>query len=151
MATLKVKVGGPLAEANTRRQFPWRFHRFEGDALITALVQRYEDFRRNRDRLLSTAFFVLTALESVFGGRSALRSQLAVERRVINHFAEFVSEFGSLGTARKIRAKYKGQDLTSAQAYWLECTLRQLLLRAGQYRSGNLPTSSLSMSQLPPL
>ena len=61
---------------------------------------------------------------------------LNIERAVLSRVGEFVSDYGTYQSARKISRQHKGRDLAEAEVAWLEWVIRELILRAGMSREG---------------
>lgn len=150
-AYLKYSVAGALAEENTRRQTPWRRHRYWGIPLIDALVQRYEDYRNGRERLTVMAYLCLSALQHAFGGRKAVAVRLKIEPAVLNELGRITSEVGSYGSARKIDQGHELRELTSEEEHWILSVTRHLIDRAGAVFSKRDVKLTLGLGDLPKL
>lgn len=147
---MTTKITGPQAEANTRRYSPWRRHRHYNQPLISSLIQRYEDYRRGRERLAVLGYLCLTALESKFGGRSQVARSCRIDSAVLETLGRLVSTVGTHYTARKIgKANHQLRSFTEEEVFWLERTIHQLIGRAGAILLGEQLASQLSMRDLP--
>ncbi|HUP23468.1 MAG TPA: hypothetical protein VNB06_11070 [Thermoanaerobaculia bacterium] len=130
----RVVVGGSVAEANTRRQRPWRFHEFEEDPLVNGLVRRFESYRRGQEKLSVMSYFCLSAIEQTFGGREQSSRALAVSAKVLSSLGRLVSSVGDLQSARKMPAEPRAFELE--EAIWIEDVVRELIARTGRTRLG---------------
>jgi hypothetical protein len=148
-AYLHATIGGPLAEANTRYQTPWRRHRYWELPLVASLIARYEDYRRGRERLSVAGFMILSALEHAFGGRSAAATALNVDKRTLSELGRLVSTVGTYRSARKMSANHELRELSDQEQWWLESALRELLRRAGEAQSGRGNPARLTPAELP--
>lgn len=142
-------IGGALAEANTRRQKPWRRHRYWEFPLPAALIQRYEDYRAGRERLAVLGFLCLSALQHSFGGRKALAAKLSIEMDVLNELARLVSTVGTYRSARKVDKDHELREFTPDEEYWIESVAKELIWRAGEVFSGHRLGSVLTRMDLP--
>jgi hypothetical protein len=144
-----VTYGGPEAEARWRRDFPWRYHRFREDDVTSALISRYEEYRRGREKLLVMAFFCLSALETLLRGRHGVARALNVHHRVLVRLGELVTNTGTLLTARKISRQHRAVDPTASEREWIERTVREIIVRVGSVRAGMPATAISPLKDLP--
>jgi hypothetical protein len=148
--TMSATIGGPEAESNTRRYIPWRRHRHYGQPLIASLVQRYEDYRRGREKLAVLGSLCLSALEGKFGGRSEVARSCRIDKKVLDQLGRLVSTVGTHYTARKIAKKnHQLRSHSRQEVFWLERAIHQLIGRAGAVLLGEQLESQLSLKDLP--
>ena len=145
------KVEGSLAETNTRRQMPWRRHRYWHIPLVRGLVERYEAYRKGRENLTVMAYFCLSAIEQLFQGRYSTASTLKLEPKILSELGRLVSTVGTVSTARKITSEnHDLRDLTDREVHWLEAVVRELIRRTGEHLEGG-PLSHADFSHFPGL
>jgi hypothetical protein len=148
--TVTATVVYPDGEANARRQYPWRYHKYADLPLIASLIERYQDYRGGRERLTVLGYLCLSALETYFGGRPALALACAIDPVVLSRLGRLVSEVGTYKTARKVTREHELRDLTAAEHYWLETSIRLLIGRAGDVLLHTCFDTELRMADLPP-
>jgi hypothetical protein len=140
--------GGPQAEANTVQQAPWRRHRYYGDPVLHSLVERYQDFRRGREKVTVLGWMCLTALKALCRNSGGVEVHCNVSRNVVTTLGRLVSSLGTYRSARKIAGEqHQLRELTDQEAFWIEVTVRELLRRAG---AGDVQPT-LTLEELPPL
>jgi hypothetical protein len=83
----------------------------------------------------SAAYFALTVLEQLAGGRREAAKTFAIDLEVLRRMGELASTTGDLSTARK---SYDGgsRDLSYKETKWLHSGVRSVLLNAGQVAAG---------------
>lgn len=144
-----INVVGPQAEANHRRQFPWRHHSFADDPLVGAMIDRYQAYREGKELLPVLGYFCLSALERVAGSRDAFCRQYRIDRAVRDRFGDLTSAVGTFHSARKIDRTHNLRELTAEETFWLEATLRAIIYRAGEVAAGSVVSSDITMGMLP--
>jgi hypothetical protein len=147
-----IRFAGDLVEATIRQKAPWRIPRYREIAIVSALIQRYEDYRSGRERLSVLGYFCISALQHAFNGdRKVLAEKLEIEVAVLNALGRLVSTVGSFGSARKINRESELRDFSPNEEYWLESVSRELIERAGEVFSGRRAGAKLTMHDLPSL
>lgn len=115
---------------------------------VDTLARRYDGYRSGREPLQSMAYFALTVVESIGGGRKSAAEGIGVEEAVLRKIGEVSSTRGDVESARKAGATL--QPLTGEERAWLEAAVLEMILRVGDTRSGS-GRPVLSMADLPPL
>ena len=120
------------------------------DTDVQMMYDRYMNYRRNRESLVSMAYFCLTILEYRSKTRRAAAQYYKIGSRVLNKIGEISSKKGGRLEARKRDGvKY---DLTAQEHRFLEEAVKKMIYRAAE--KANDPAKSLSqitLSDLPPL
>lgn len=109
---------------------------------------RWQQYRAGREPLQSTAYFVLTLLESMTGAargqRPAAARQFAIAYDVLRTVGKWTATKGDARTARK--APFVA--LTGHEEVWLKCAVRLLIRRMGEYAAG-VQLIPITMKDLP--
>lgn len=158
LLSMEFAVGGPDAEANHRRQFPWLYHKYESIPLVKGLIDRYHAARLGNELLAVTGYFCLSALEQAVpvatagkGRRERFCNYFGIDSAVRMKFGDLTSSVGTFNSARKIDSGHDPRNLTSAERYWIEAALRIFIERAGHVMSGNAITDEVTLGHLPPV
>lgn len=112
--------------------------------------RRWIAFRAGKEPLQSMAYFVLTLLESVAGGRQEAARIFYIDFPVLSTIGRLSSTKGDADTARKIPTGAVLQELSGSEKQWLEQAARRLIYRLGERASG-VPLTRIRMSDLPTL
>jgi hypothetical protein len=115
---------------------------------VTALRKRLDDHRRGRERLLSTANWVLTKLEAEHGGRKDAASNLNVDPSVLSKVGHLAS-YNDPNQGRK--AKGPEKRLSGEEVSWLSTVLPLLVVREAERAGGHPSLARLTMADLPDL
>ena len=115
---------------------------------IRAMSLRFDKYRRGRTTLGDVAYFCLTVLERIAGGRSEAASKFFVSRTVLDLLGRLSTEKGGIGEARK--AVGLDLDYSESERLWLEKTLKQLILRVAEIAAGRKSSPiQITMDDLP--
>lgn len=116
---------------------------------VNSLWQRYCQYRRGKEPLLSMAYFVLTVVEGLGGGTRAMAAAtFNVEPKVLAKIGELTANRGDRATARKMKANRAESPLTHEEQTWLEKAVQNLILQVGR-RNGAPPPTALRLADLP--
>jgi hypothetical protein len=135
-----------------RRAYPHPPTRFALSPDVEVMWHRYNAYVDGREPLLSMAYFCLSYLEWLAGGRSATATRYHVETRVLSTLGALTATVGDARSARKFDRESENRPLTAEEQAWIEATVKALIRRVGEY--SHEPASApgrLAMSDLPPL
>lgn len=111
---------------------------------------RWLGYRSGKESLQSMAYFVLTLLESVAGGRKGAARSFQIDVSVLRTIGRLSSTKGNENTARKTAPGNQFQELSGPEKKWLEEATRRVIHRLGEHASGT-PLTLISLSDLPNL
>jgi hypothetical protein len=94
-----------------------------------SLWLRYVGYLERREPLQSMAYFCLTLIESMEGGRQSASRKYRVSVAVLKKLAHLSSERGDRLSARK--AIPNQTPLAGTEAQWIEAAIKMLILRVG--------------------
>ena len=117
---------------------------------VETLWQRYQGYRRGHEPLPSMAYFSLTLLEAMAGGRPQAAKAFKISPRVLAKIGQLTSERGDASTARKYRALTSGGPLTGSEVHWIEEAVKVVIRRLGELDSID-KLSTIELKDLPPL
>jgi len=150
---IQATVGGPVAEANTRRRYPWLFHRLERAPLAASLIRRFEEYLAGREKLQSAAYYCFTVIKERYGNdENKLSEALAISKQVLTRLRRLSTTVGDATSARKVVPTSEQRPMTTAEVHWLESVLRALISRVGEAELNPVQQFSLlTIGDLPPL
>lgn len=102
---------------------------------VELLWTRYKMYLQGRDQLLSMAYFCLSYIEGIAGGRRIDASnKYGVNRDDLNRLGELTSARGDKLSARKgVRNNFL--PLTDEDTLWVEGFVKLLIRRIGEYEA----------------
>ena len=95
---------------------------------VRVAYQRWDAYLKGHESLPQAAYFILTELDQVAGGRTVAAERFRISRRVLNKIGFLSSRTGTARTARK--ADYR--EMTHDEEHWLREATRILVLRLGE-------------------
>jgi len=121
---------------------------------VEAMWYRYVGYRKEREPLISMAYFCLTVLEASAGSqrnrRRAAANRYYIDMSVLRTLGRFCGA-GDQRTARKVVSRPQ-RALTSAEVQWVETAVRTLIRRAGEYAANPAALRKVvAQADLPPL
>lgn len=122
---------------------------FRQSERLEALRGRFRDVGQGRDRLLVFGYFMITAIETDFGGTLGKRRKTAA--RALNVDLEVLNTVGHLTSERShdVHGRKAGFPfLTYGEEMFIRTAIKRLLLQIGYIEAGSTP-SKLEMSDLP--
>ncbi|CAN5865225.1 hypothetical protein BH23GEM7_BH23GEM7_37190 [soil metagenome] len=139
---------GTVTAHLTKRSYPPPPLNFAISPDVETLVRRWDGYRSGREPLQSMAYFALTAVEAIAGGRREAAELFGVEEAVLRKLGQLSSTRGDPETARKASAALV--PMLGEERAWLEQAVRELVCCVADTRS---PASRplLRMSDLIPL
>jgi hypothetical protein len=133
---------------NGRREYPAPPQRFALSPDVTALLARYQGYKRGEEPLLAMAYYCLTVAEGRAVSRVQAAQRLVIAPEVLRKIGELTSTRGDERSARKHR--YSQQPLSKPESRWLETAIRKLIRQIAHVDAGGNPTQ-LDMASLPDL
>ncbi|WP_374438330.1 hypothetical protein [Pseudomonas panipatensis] len=97
--------------------------------------RRWLGYKRGQEPLLATAYFILTLLERQAGSRAQACILFKIDRDVLDRLGSWCSERGGPLSARKAKST-DFEELTHIETDWLDRAVKRLILRLGEYASG---------------
>jgi len=131
----------------TRGVYPQPPARFQITADVAIAHRRWLRYHDGREPLQSMAYFVLTLLEDMAGGRGQAGRVFAIDVAVLKTMGRLSAE-GDEETARKLQRGKALRGLTGAEKDWLEQAVKLLIRRIGERASGS-PLGRLTLNDLP--
>lgn len=116
---------------------------------VEAARARWREFSDNRERLLVSAYWILSHLETHFGGRDAAAGGLSVALPVLSKVGQLTAR-NDPNEGRK-RSQEELERLDDAERNWLTSTMPRLIYRFAEVESGYESLSPITMQDLPPL
>lgn len=117
---------------------------------VGALWQRYSGCISGREPVASMAYFSLTVVEALAGGRRNAPASLAISQDVLDTLGRLSSSIGDDNTARK-RAETP-RPHTNQEEGWMLAAVRALIKRLGELaHNPGAALPELTMSDLPQL
>jgi hypothetical protein len=96
------------------------------------------------------AYFCLTLLEAMAGGKAQAAKTYKISQLVLSKMGELTSKRGDASTVRKYGAIMSGRPLTGPEIHWLEEAVKAIIRRLGEFNSiGTL--STIELTDLPAL
>jgi hypothetical protein len=130
------------------RRYPQPPQTFRATPEVQHAYRRWIGFRSGREPLQSMAYFVLTLLESVAGGRQKAARTFQIDPAVLGTIGRLSSTKGDESTARKAGSGLPFEELWGTEKRWLEEAVRRVIYQLGQHASA-APLELLSMDDLP--
>lgn len=144
-------VGTPTLHI-TRNAYPKPPARFRLTPDIETMWTRYQNYKADKEPLLSMAYFCLTIVEASAnsggggGGRKKAATKYSIEYTILDKLGVLTSTKGDEVTARK--AVGTSKPLSSREVAWIDAAIRAIILQIGQYEP-NKPIALLKMQDLP--
>ena len=115
---------------------------------VLLMLGRYEDLCNDPNKLTNVAYFCLTMLEKLAGGRANAPKKFGIDSKVLNEVGELTDKKGGRALARK--AKGINQELTSGEAKFLENAVKVFIRRvAEEARSPGGPFQKITIKDFP--
>lgn len=141
-----------------RSTYPKPPRAFAASPDAEAMWQRYEQYLRGHEPLLSMGYACLTRIEfaarnaPVKGSRRKVEHVYGIEEAVLRKLGEFTTNLGDEVEARKVHAGSKNRPPNDRERVWIEATVRALVRRSGEYDADPKGMRSrLTMADLPDL
>jgi len=133
----------------TRREYPEPPKHFAFTSEVEALWSRLESYRAEREPLLPMAYFCLTLVQRIGGGRAKAAGVLGIDKTVLDKLGELTSKRGDAATARKASPSVVQRPLADSEAKWIVAALEGIVRNVGEANSPARPR--LTLADLPPL
>jgi hypothetical protein len=113
---------------------------------VEALLARLRGARQDPIWLLAAAYWTLTTLETLAGGRHQIPATFHISRNVVDHLGRLSSRHDP-----RLGRKVKGtpQPLTASEIQWLQAVLQRIVIRVGDVQGGNPSPAQITMADLP--
>ena len=119
------------------------------DADVEAMALRYSQYRDGKETLAGMAYFCLTVLEQVAGGRRAIPSKFGIEFTVADTLGRLSSKKGG-AEARKDGGR--SHEFTANERNWIEQAAKRIIRRAAEVAHDPAAAASqITMGDLPKL
>lgn len=123
---------------------------FRVSPTVETLWQRYQGYKNGNEPLMSMAYFCLTAVENLGGGRKQSATWLQISNDVLNKLGQITSTRGDGTTARKHTQNSSFTPISDAERAWVENVIKTTIRRVAEIeQSDSLPI--IGMSDLPAL
>jgi hypothetical protein len=114
---------------------------------VETLWQRFQGYRAGREPLPSMAYFCLTVVETIAGGRPQAAQMLNISANILSTVGRLTSQRGDPSIARKYSPSMN-TPLTGAEVRWLEEATKAIIRRLGELTHvATLPI--ITMTDLP--
>jgi hypothetical protein len=142
-ATIKAEIG----VARGRYPEPPKYFRASPD--VETLWQRFHGYQNGNEPLLSMAYFCLTVVERLGGGRRQSATLLRISIDVLNKLGKITSTRGDGFTARKAARNTPLTPVSDAERAWVESAIKIIIRRVAEIEQhdslpiidlGDLPT-----------
>ncbi|MEP6934966.1 MAG: hypothetical protein ABI988_13670 [Nitrospirota bacterium] len=114
---------------------------------VQSAYERWLGYRSGKEPLQGMAYFVLTCVESIGGGRKGAAHFFQIDSSVLSKIGNLSSTKGDKSTARKAGTNV---ELSDSEKQWLEQTMRRVIHRLGEHSMG-APLTLISLCDLPSL
>lgn len=104
-----------------------------------AMWQRYEQYLRGYEPLLSMAYACLSRMEfaarnaPVKGARRKVEHVYGIEEAVLRKLGEFTTNLGDEAEARKVHARSENRPPNDRERAWIEAAVRVIVRRSGEH------------------
>ena len=146
-----IRVSGKLAALQvTRRTYPEPPGGFVASPDVETLYQRYEGYLNGREPIGSMAYFCLTVLEGLAGGRAGDATTFGISLAVLDRLGRLATEIGDDRTRRKFGPPSTPPPKRAVA--WLDAAVKAIILRVGEWaHNSDAPRPQLTMGDLPSL
>lgn len=142
-------VGAKATLHVTCSKYPEPLATFRTTPEVEMCYRRWMGYRDGKEPLPAMAYFVLTVLQQIAGGRDAAARVFQIDREILQKIGDLTSMKGDEASARKVTAGNPLQGLTTAEQRWLETAVRRVIHRLGEHASG-APLARIRLADLPP-
>lgn len=139
-------ISGSVKLHVTRKTYPGPPKTFRTSPDVETLWQRYQNYLDEKEPLPSMAYFCLTVLESLAGGRSTASKLFGIDSSVLNRLGLLTSTRGDHKTARKAEGVLN--PISGKERAWIESAIKKIIYRVGEYKSGE-QLKKITMADLP--
>jgi hypothetical protein len=145
-----VITSGEITLKVHRAQYPDPPSIFRTTPDVETLWHRYLGYRQGHEPLPAMAYFCLTFLETLAGGRSKAADLFKISPKVLKRLGQLSSERGDPTTARKYSAIKSGTPLSGPEVAWIDKAIQVIIRRVGEFREiDSMPT--ITLDDLPTL
>jgi hypothetical protein len=144
-----VLLGERVSVHVTRSKYPEPPTHFEFSPDIEVLWTRLESHRAGKEPLLSMAYFVLSWVEAMAGGRGPAAKLLSIDMPVLVKLGELTSTRGDGKSARKANRARTQRPISEAEKTWILSALKAIVRNVAE--RGNPNPTQVTMAGLPDL
>jgi hypothetical protein len=149
-ATMTLRVGVDARLSLMHSAFPEPPQDFTATPEVDVMWDRYVAYTQGRERLSGMAYYCLTVVEGLAGGRRNIPRHLNVDLDVARKLGDLTETGGDARTARKVvHGKYR--PLTAEEETWVKAVVLMLIKRCGEMAGGRPSLPFISFRDLPPL
>lgn len=131
-------------------KYPEPPHDFSINDTVNGLFLRYNEYLEGREKLLTTAYFCLSYLESLEGKREKVAEKYGIDIKVLSKLGDLTANYGDVKTARKFCKGSTLKPLTRLGEMWVQEALKKIIFRVGAYQKG-CDLTIITMNELPVL
>ena len=115
---------------------------------VLLMLGRYEDLCNDRDKPTNVAYFCLTVVQELAGGRTNATNKFGIEKKVLDKVGELTATKGGRALARKTEGI--NQELTPGETRFLECAVKVFIRRvAEEAQSPGGPFREITIKDFP--
>lgn len=103
---------------------------------VEIVHRRWLAYTNGREPLQSMAFFVLTVMQKLAGGRREAGKVFGIDGEVLSEVGRLSSTKGDALTVRKAGGNLDFVALSDSEKRWLERAIRRLIFRLGEHAGG---------------
>ena len=142
-------IGADVSLHVTRARYPEPPVSFEVTREVEAMWRRRAGHIDGKEPLLSMAYYCLSLVQRLGGGREGAAKAFSIERAVLDTLGQLTSTRGDAETARKENLGSLNNPLTDSEKNWIFSAVTHLIIRLGEDAAG--VGGRLGMQDLPKL
>jgi hypothetical protein len=142
-------VGAEVSLHVIRARYPDPPLGFEVTRDVEAIWKRRAGYLDGREPLLSMAYYCLSLVERMGGGRGGAAKAFSIDSAVLGKLGELTSTRGDALTARKVDRRSPNKPLSEGEERWVLAAVTRLIIRLGENAAG--VAGSLRLADLPRL
>jgi hypothetical protein len=147
-ANEEIRLTDKLFVEQVRNTYPAPPIDFVTTPLVESVARRWMRQLEGHEPLQASAYFILTVIESSFGGRNGAASALKIDKSVLSKLGELTSIRGDSDSARKATAQLS--PLTQNEDRWIRAAVVEIIRRLGRPNSAP-QVETLTLPGLPEL
>lgn len=148
MSEATITIGGLVKYLIEKNKYPEIPKNFSNNTDVEILFYRYLQYLNGNEPLLSMAYFCLSYLQNISGGkRFQSIDKYVIEKDVLDKIGELSSARGDVTSARK-GDKHDFNPLTIEEEKWVEKCVKSIILRIGEVNAGNEDLKIITMDSI---
>jgi hypothetical protein len=140
-----------VSDRPTLTQYPDTPERFVATSDVVNMWERYDRYANGRELLTDVAWWCLTTIDWLSGGRPQAEARYAISENVL----KALQRLAHVGDERTARKRFSGQDLrahTPAEIAWMEAVVKRIIQRVGEWAADPTATwPQITMEDFPRL